>query len=301
MGDKYWKLGIIGWPLGYSLSPVMHTAALKACGLEGEYREIKVKPEELEGWLGGEALKLDGFNVTMPHKEAVYQWLVEHPQLGELASDLEKNIEAVNTVAIRNKRLAGYNTDALGFALTLADPPISLEGDPVVILGAGGAARAVAFALLKKRVSRLVIWNRPGGLQRAERLSAKLNELAKDSKFSTVTSNMEALPVSDAKLVVNTTPLGMEGVHAEGVSLHPIFEKLHRGQLIYDLVYKPVETPLILEAQQKGCSTISGWQMLAAQGSRAFDIWIGIRVAKDGRPIRKVIREALIGELSATS
>lgn len=292
------KLGIIGGEgvEKYSLSPVMHTAALKACGLKGEYRAIPVKPEGLESWLGIEAPKLDGFNVTMPHKEAVYRWLKEN---GRIGSDIADSIGAVNTVKVVEekgvRRLVGYNTDGRGFFDTVGDQN-ALRGKSVLLLGAGGAAKAIAVWLAEAtQIGSLKIWNRH--LERAEELAQKVNTLQTHCRAVAV-KDLRAVPIEQMSLIVNATPLGMHK-HEES----PLdFSRLRKGQAVYDIVYEPRETRLIAIARKHGCKVIRGDEMLAAQGAEAFDIWTdewrgGKPVRVDGKFIREIMGDALENEI----
>ena len=272
---KYWKLGIIGWPLGYSLSPLIHTRALAHVGFEGEYREYPVQPTELPRWLDQLVeLKLDGFNVTMPFKRQVRDWVMKTGRLG--FPDRDGAVGAVNTVVMDSGRPIGYNTDGEGFLRALTDPPrsMNLRGWYVILLGAGGTAEAIAVTLaLETRVSSLTIWNRD--LSRAKQLAAKVNSLAsgRDGNFADVVERHESLLVRDCQLLVNATPVGMRG--HERPLIDP--KDLHEGQIVYDIVYEPRQTPLIQAASERGCQVITGDEMLAGQGAAAFEIWTGVK------------------------
>jgi shikimate dehydrogenase len=269
---KSYKLGIIGWPLGYSLSPLMHSYAIQASGLNGEYKEYKVEPAALEGWLQREALTLHGFNVTMPHKARVWEWICEDPARGDLVGEA-LILGAVNTVLIKGERMLGYNTDGLGF-LSAFHSPLDLKGWRVVLLGSGGAAAAVAFALLESGISHLTIWNRQEHLERAELLAARLNAIRGLADFAQAVSDVEALPVTECQLLVNATPMGMK--RHEQVP-DAILKKIHGVQTVYDIVYEPRETGLIAAARKAGAKAITGDVMLAGQGAAAFEIFTGTR------------------------
>ncbi len=282
MAEKFFKLGIIGWPLGYSLSPKMHTVALQAAGLKGEYKEYKVKPEELENWLKTEAPKLDGFNVTMPHKEVVYRWIKEH---GEIHNPTVLDaIGAVNTVKVTGTKLIGYNTDGRGFFDSLPKN-LDLKGGRVLLLGAGGAAQAVAVWLaIVVQVASLKIWNR--NKDRAERLALKLESLATPCRPSV--SEIGTVDFSRIDLIVNATPLGMK---AEGEVPQELLGHLAKRHVVFDLVYEPEETGLLRAGKQVGCSTIGGKEMLASQGVEAFEIWVEERFNPE--TLRSVMRKAI--------
>ena len=289
-GARFYKLGIIGWPLGYSLSPLMHRAALTAAGLKGTYEEIRVRPTGLTKWLRTEALMLDGFNVTMPHKGAVYTWLAAN---GDLQVDARVGVKAVNTVAAKDGMLVGYNTDGAGFLqpLSAARRPKGFQGAKVVLLGAGGAAEGIAGVLSNElNVSRLTIWNRHP--ERAGDLVKRINRLRPE--VAQAVKEPIALPLEDADLVVNATPMGMAGkeeVPAE------ILSRLHQRQVVYDIVYEPRETELILQARRRGCTVITGDEMLAAQGAMAFEIWTKVPAAQ----VLPAMKKALDGHLAVCS
>lgn len=269
------KLGILGWPLGYSLSPLIHERALKAAGLQGEYREYPVAADQIWSWLQQvNDLGLDGFNVTMPYKQSVFAWVVAEGRLGE-PDHLNLAIEAVNTVVMQEKRPIGYNTDGKGFLRPLVDPPrgLDLTGWRVVLLGAGGAAQAIACTLaLETKVEHLTIWNRHP--ERAQKLAWHIGELprVRQRHFVDAVKEVDSLPVKEANLIVNTTSVGMKA--SPGNLIDP--EELHREQVVYDIVYEPRETPLIQAARQRGCPVITGEEMLAGQAAEAFELWTGI-------------------------
>lgn len=288
-GTKFWRLGIVGWPLGYSLSPRMHEAALKAAELRGEYKEYPVKPEDLEDWLSHvKEFGLDGFNVTMPHKEAVFSWMKRQGyRLGN--PELNGAIGAFNTVVLSARGAVGYNTDASGFLRPLLDPPRSLDltGWQVCLMGAGGAAQAIAASLvLETGIQRLSIWNRNGS--RGEALASKINALKPSREVAVAVDEIQALPIGKSRLLVSATPIGMEGKGQ--LPLDPM--GLHQNLVVYDLVYEPRETALIKAARERGCRVITGDEMLAAQGAASFELWTGIKEVR-GTPARKVMQKAL--------
>ncbi len=297
MASRFCKLGIIGWPLGYSLSPVMQEAALRSVGLEGEYKEHPVKPEDLELWLKNEGSKFAGFNVTMPYKKTVFNWLAENgsnrfgqPEL------LEDRILAVNTVVVKEGELIGYNTDGKGFLKPLADRRLNLTGWHVVLLGSGGAASAIAVALAREtEVSRLTIWNRSERLDRANLLAKKVNRLRGGAPFAVGTDDIQSFQMKDVNLLINATPVGMAG---QGDFVFAA-EKLSPDLVVYDLVYQPLKTELIQIAKRRGCQVITGDEMLAAQGAVAFELFVdepGI-----SKKVYSVMRKALEEHFAAHS
>jgi len=276
----------LGWPLGYSLSPLIHERALERAGLKGEYREYPVQPEELWSWLEQvPALRLSGFNVTMPYKKSVFAWLVGQGmgRLGRPESP-EAAIGAINTVVMEEGRPVGYNTDGEGFLRPLLESPrrLDLTGWHVLLLGAGGAAEAIAISLvLQTKVGRLTIWNRHP--DRAKELAQRLNPLRRGGNFAFAAETLGALPVEECQLLVNATPVGMDGPNEKLVDS----ARLRQGQWVYDLVYEPRETVLIRAARQRGCQVITGDEMLAGQGAAAFELWTGVK------GMLPVMREAL--------
>lgn len=257
----------------------MHHAALKAAGLEGEYKEYAIASEQLEGWLQSEAPKLDGFNVTMPHKEAVFEWISRHGKLGAPFPELIRNIGAVNTVKVEAERLVGFNTDGAGFLEPLEVS--RLKGKKVLLLGAGGSAQAIAvYVAHAGQIGSLKIWNRH--FKRAERLAEKVRSLAGSCEIAAI-REIEEIRFSEVDLVIQTTPAGMKGE----ADLPLPYDQLHDGQIVYDIVYQPRETRLIREAAKRGCRTITGDKMLAGQAAESFKIWTGV----DG--MLPVMQEAL--------
>jgi len=234
MDSKFWKLGIIGWPLGYSLSPLMYTAALKAAGLEGEYKEYPVKPEELTRWLETEAPKLDGFNVTMPHKEAVAAWCrAEGNSLDAFAA----LAGVVNTVGTKAGRASGHNTDGEGFWTPLARHKPLLVKRQILLLGAGGAARAIVAILRPRDFAReIAVWSRrPVAAERLVEESLKMDRNPRAPAFIVV-KDLNSVPMERFDVIINATPSGMQG---EGDLPLSVTSRLRRGQIVYDLVYEP--------------------------------------------------------------
>ncbi|MBI5400345.1 shikimate dehydrogenase [Candidatus Saganbacteria bacterium] len=260
-------VGLIGYPLGHSVSPVMHNAAFKNLHLDFDYTPFEVPPSELEEALNGlRALHVAGFNVTIPHKETVL------PLLNEI-TPLAKIIGAVNCVVNQNGCLVGYNTDGAGFTDSLkAAAKFDPAGKNVVVLGAGGASRAITVMLAESKVKSIVI---------SDVVSDKACALADyvGSYFGlpvkTAAPNGTELQaaIGQAALLVNTTPIGMYPKSA----VSPLDEKIKfpSSLLVYDLVYNPRQTKLLKTAAAAGCQTCSGLDMLVRQGALAFSLWTG--------------------------
>lgn len=245
--------GLIGDPVGHSLGPVMHTAAFEAMGYPGVYLAFEV--QDPGGALTGmRALKIQGLSVTIPHKRAVMDHLDE-------IEPLALEIGAVNTVALREGRLIGFNTDCQGAVSALSErlPP---AGRRAAVLGAGGAARAVAFGLL--RAGAIVsIFNRDR--ERGERLAAALG---------VAYAPLDTFDGSRFDILVNATAAGMAPL-TEALPVAP--DSLHPGLLVMDIVYNPLETRLLSAARRKGCATVDGLEMFVRQGARQLEIWTGRR------------------------
>ena len=257
-------VGLIGWPVRHSVSPALHNAAFAALGLNWAYVPLPVAPERVgEALRGLRALGLRGANVTVPHKQAVMPFL-------DALSDAARTIGAVNTIVVEDDgRLVGDNTDARGFAADLAAHGVEAAGRTVAVVGAGGAARAVLYALLHGGAAQVTVLNR-----NLERAAALIAQFAADTHNSTLVAC--AFPdgiraAATADLVINCTSLGMspniEGLPWDaGVQFWP-------GQVVYDLVYNPAQTRLLQLATAQCAQAVGGLGMLVWQGALAFQLW----------------------------
>ena len=256
--------GIMGYPIGHSLSPLMHTLAFRQHGLDAVYVPFSVAPDELgKAVAGAAALGVAGFNVTIPHKEAIMACLDE-------VTDEASAIGAVNTVHVHDGRSTGHNTDGAGFLQPLQGLGAPLDQLTVCVLGAGGAARALAAALLNAGCPRLLIANRTHA--RGERLAADLQKGFAAAEVRAVPMAAAADAARQSRLVVNATSLGMH----EGDE--PVLPRrcFAPGQIVYDIVYRPLNTPFLQDARAAGAATIGGLDMLLGQGAAAFTIWTGL-------------------------
>lgn len=259
---------LLGSPVEHSQSPLIHNTAFQQLQLPYTYLAFDVPPEQLKEAVEGlKALKAIGFNLTMPHKEAVM------PLLDELSQEAAV-IGAVNTVKVEGEHLTGHNTDGKGFLLSLQDVGFLVSGKKAVIAGSGGAARSVALALAQGNVRQLVLLNR--SLHRAEEIALMLREATPeiDVKVAELNQANVATELNDADLLVNSTPLGMkesstESIVSDGSILKPPL-------LVYDLLYHPPRTYLMKQAEEQGCTTINGLSMLLWQAALAFEIWTGV-------------------------
>ena len=243
--------GIIGYPLSHSLSPIMHNRAFEEKGINAIYLYFPCR--FVEGVVSGmKALSIKGLSVTIPHKESICKYLDE-------IDPIARKIGAVNTLVNRDGRIIGYNTDAYG-AIRAIKERTEVQGKDVLIIGAGGAARAIAFAL-KEEGANLFIANR--SRERGERLSKDVK--AEFFLFSQI-------PERRFDIIIQTTPVGMY----PNVDEIPVSDKiLKEGTVVMDIVYNPMETKFLKIAKERGCNVISGVDMFVYQGARQFELWTG--------------------------
>ena len=257
--------GIIGYPVTHSLSPVMQNAALQAGGIDGIYLPFSVVPEELPTAVAGlRALQVRGFNVTIPHKTAIM------PFLDELAPTAQE-AGAVNTVVNDNGRLVGHNTDGEGLVCSLQrDLDVEVSGATVLLVGAGGAARGALAALCRSGVRSVRVVNRTAAA--AQTLTEQFQErFPAVALHSCVFQELVPAVLGRCDLVINATSLGMNGEIIPGLDL----AQLPNHATVYDMVYAPPVTPLLLQARSRGLQAANGLGMLVAQGERAFQLWHG--------------------------
>ncbi|MCC6569534.1 MAG: shikimate dehydrogenase [Anaerolineales bacterium] len=262
----HYSLGLIGYPLSHSLSPKIHAAALKACGLEGNYSLFPIYPEDKRGLKDllnrVRSQELHGLNVTIPHKQNVIEFLDE-------LTPTAKSIGAVNTIYLQDSKLIGDNTDAAGFLSDLhsffGNRKSEIENrKSVLVLGAGGSARAVVYALLNDGWNVTISARR---IEQAQQLATSFTQYAIRSMSFT------DLPLSTFHLIVNTTPVGLtpnvnDSPLPNDVSLKP-------DMFVYDLVYNPRETKLVRDARSQGLHATTGLGMLIEQAALSFEIWTG--------------------------
>jgi len=262
--------GIIGDPIEHTMSPVMHNAAFKKLGLDFVYLPFRVKKEALSRAVDVvRVLNIKGLNVTIPHKVAIIPFLDKLDPLAE-------KIGAINTIVNDEGVLTGYNTDATGFLQALLEQGVEPEGKTTVILGAGGASRAISF-ILAERGAHLIILNRQSG--RAEELAQRIAQvLKKEVKALALSEENLAKVLARADILVNTTSVGMN----PDIDETPVPAKLLKsGLIVFDIVYNPVQTRLLKEAEAAGAKTINGLEMLVWQGAMAFEKWAGQKAPLD--------------------
>lgn len=271
-------VGLIGHPVEHSFSPPMHNAAFDKLGMDYAYVAFDVNPNNLKSAIkSGEALNIKGFNVTIPHKINVMQFLDEIDEVASL-------IGAVNTIDFKN--LKGYNTDGIG-AIKAIEEVSSIKNKNIVVAGSGGASRAISFYLAKYGAESITILNR--NFDRAKSLasditdSGLINEVIGDSisKINDYSDNSDIL--------IDTTPIGMHPNYDD----EPIVraENMHEGQVVFDAVYNPNETVLIKETIKAGAKPVYGIKMLLYQGAESFKIWTGRKPPID--EMEKALRQTL--------
>jgi shikimate dehydrogenase len=278
-------VGLIGWPVGHSVSPAMHNAAFARLELNWVYVPFPVPPERLGQAVAGLfALGVRGVNVTIPHKEAI------RPFLARLSPEAEE-VGAVNTLVRDTAGWVGHNTDGEGFLRALKEEAgVDPAGASFLILGAGGAAKAVAFAVARVGAAKVAVANRT--VFRAEALCRALS--------SRWPCRVEALPLEEAELsravsgadiLVNALPLGM---HPRVEEMPPVPPEVLKPPLVVcDLVYNPRPTRWLAAATANGCRTMDGLPMLVAQGALALEMWTGVKVPVE--VMRRAAEEAVSG------
>lgn len=276
--------GIFGHPIAHTLSPPMQNAAFEARNLDAVYLPFEINPAYLKNAVASILpLGIKGVNITIPHKEAII------PFLDSLDEEARK-VGAVNTVEVSSGRLIGHNTDGRGYVASLTALDIDLAGQRVLMIGAGGAAKGVAIAVLSSGISELILVVRR--LDRGKALAERLAALFPHVPITVVGMNAERHTFQQkgrATLLINCTPLGMK--RDDPVPFPPSWIEPH--WVVSDLVYRPAETPLLCAAKEAGALTVSGIGMLLHQGALAFEIW-----TQEKAPLT-VMKEALEDTLSS--
>jgi len=251
---------VIGDPIDHSLSPAIHNAAFLFLRLDCTYIAYRIPKGELE--YGVESLKkigIAGFNVTIPHKIDMMKLLNETDEECRL-------VGATNTVVNDNGSLIGYNTDVEGFLDPVRKRKINCKNSDVLLIGAGGAARAIVAAFSKEGARKITVANRTK--ERADDIVKFAKQVGLESDYIDLVQAGDM--VGNYKFIVNATSVGLRGVGC------PISTgKINKNTVVYDIVYMPVETPLIQQSKNQGATIIYGWEMLLAQAMKSFEIWIG--------------------------
>ena len=254
--------GVMGWPVAHTRSPAIHNHWIARYGLKGAYVQLPVQPERLEAAIRGlPALGFAGCNVTVPHKVNAMRFMDElHPAA--------RRVAAINTIVVQpDGRLLGVNNDGAGYIQSLRDADATWHGNagPALVLGAGGAARAIVVALLDQGVPELRITNRTLG--RAQALAEAVGQRVKVVPWA---ERNEAM--AGVSLLVNTTTQGMHGQS----TLDVVLDALPRAAMVSDAIYIPMETPLLAQARLRGHRTVNGLGMLLNQARPAFESWFGV-------------------------
>lgn len=270
--------GLIGFPVKHSLSAIMHNAAFKALGINAEYKLFEVSPEELGEFLMNLGKNnIFGLNVTVPHKEKAMEFVSFGMEYSYL-----KRIGAINTILNKDGALLGFNTDIFGLQRHLKEN-FDCADKNVAVLGAGGASRAVCYALVKSNAKKIAIFDIDIG--KARNVTSTIKSMFDFNIFAV--DKIEDLEIAEKDLLVNATPIGLR----ETDSL-PIDEKLlHKNLFVYDLIYNPRETKLISLAKKIGCKCANGLGMLLYQGMLSFEIWTGKSAPRE--VMEGALREAL--------
>jgi shikimate dehydrogenase len=253
---------VLGDPIGHSMSPMMHNDLFSFYQMDAYYFPFQVKPDDLEDAVKGlKALGVAGFNVTVPHKSSIIPFLDE-------VDDLALRIGAVNTVVREGNKLKGYNTDGPGFLQGLQHDIPSLSEEKVLIIGAGGAARAIYFTIAK---------NKPLKVDIANRTVDRAIKLVEDCPFQVssraISLEEAALMLNEYSLIIQTTMIGM----APKVSEKPLgLTNLNKQAMVCDIIYNPLETQFLHVAKQIGAKIQNGLDMFVYQGALAFEKWTGI-------------------------
>ncbi|MBV9016962.1 MAG: shikimate dehydrogenase [Alphaproteobacteria bacterium] len=280
--------GIMAWPVSHSRSPAVHNFWIDEHGIDGAYVPLAVRPEHLAQALRAlPALGFRGCNLTLPHKQAALA-------IVDRLEPMARRIGAINTIIVAaDGSLEGRNTDAFGFRENLRDraPDWKASAGPAVVLGAGGAARGVVAALIEAKVEEIRIVNRT--LARAERLASDL--ASSTTRLTVLPWNERDPALRGCRLLVNTTSLGTSGEAELEIDL----QELPPAAVVADIVYVPLETPLLAAARQRGNRTVDGLGMLLHQGRPGFEAWFGSPVQVT-RELRAAVLTTLGGASGAT-
>lgn len=270
--NEFIKAGLLGHPVSHSKSPLIHNYWIRKFGLNGEYTAMDVRPDQLEKHLK-DCIKngFTGLNLTLPHKETVMEFC-------DTIDATAKAVGAVNTLVIYKGKISGFNTDVFGFTENIQDsePTFDFKAGPAVVIGAGGAAHAIVYALQEQGAPDIRIVNRTA--ERAQELASKF----KNAKAVAWEERSDTL--AGANILVNTTSLGLEGQPPLDMDLSYLDPKT----LVHDIIYSPLYTPLLREAESHGCHVVNGIGMLVHQARPAFRNWFGVMPDYDAELMKMV-------------
>lgn len=273
-------VGVIGHPIEHSMSPPMHNNAFKQLDMDWVYVAFHVLPENIGKLMEScKTLDIKGLNVTIPHKTAVIPFLDEIDPIAE-------KIGAVNTIQFKNGISKGYNTDGLG-AIKSLQKHTSLEEKNVLILGAGGASKAISFTLINENINSLTIANR--SQDNALKLIDNIKQHTGFKKIEYVDIKDADEIINDVDIIINTTPIGMYPNHNVDAPIKT--DKINDNHVVMDIIYNPLETVLLKESRLNGAKTINGTSMLINQGLVSFEIFTGMEASYES------FEEALIKQL----
>lgn len=278
------KLGLIGYPLKHTLSPVMHNSAMCEMGISGVYLALEIQPEKLEDAVKGlSALKFLGFNVTIPYKVDVMKFL-------DNITEEANMVGAVNTVSIYpSGKMVGDNTDVYGFISTFSQEDKAFIKDKnAAIIGAGGASRAVGAALIKLGVTSIDLYDI--NLDTAHTTGNVISKAA-NGKVKVNVNSIKNINIDNVSLLINASPVGMHP-NTNIMSINEgLLEHLNENAIVFDLIYRPFETQLLKKAKGIGLKTYNGTEMLVQQGAKALELWLNEKV-----PVN-IMRESLLDTL----
>ena len=265
---------VIGDPIDHSLSPTIHNAAFRELGLECTYIAYRISKDDLSGEIDSlKKIKISGFNVTIPHKISILKFLDE-------MDENCKTIGACNTVLNENGRFKGYNTDMDGFLEPIKKRNIVIKNSSVLLLGAGGAARAIIAGMATEKASNVTIVNRT--TEHSLELKKFSQDLGLDAEIKTIEEMNEFN--TDYNFIINSSSLGLKNE----TNIIPT-KIINEETVVYDIVYKPVNTELIKESKKKNAQIIYGYEMLLSQAVRSFEIWLKQEAPYD------VMKKAILG------
>ena len=264
-------LGLIGYPLGHTLSPLLHNHTINEENMNYVYLSFPVEPDKFDDAVNGfKAINIRGFNVTIPYKEKIIPFL-------DNIDPLAKKTGAVNTVVNDKGFLRGFNTDVIGLSRMIKeDGNFDINGKTVMIVGAGGAARAAGISVLSEGANEIYLLNRTRS--KAERLTQDWRKLYPGVHIEggPLDPHFYETIIKDVDLLIDTTPIGM----SPHVDAKPVIDSryLHSNMLVIDLVYNPEETTLLKTAKESGIQTLNGMAMLLYQGIESFDLWTNHKI-----------------------
>lgn len=281
-------LGAVGYPLNQSCSHLLMNRLCEQLDQNYVYLMYEVPPcRFLEAVKGLKAMRAGGFNVTMPYKQRIMEYLDEVDETADM-------LGAVNTVKYDNGRLIGYNTDYFGFKQAMADADISLEGKKVVVLGAGAVSGSVSMTMLEEGADRVLWINR--NEEAAERCAKVMNRIRPGSAGSAgLSSQAVSKGIRESDIIINITPVGMTSYPQRILEFDP--DALNEKKTVFDILYSPLKTPLLIEAERRGARIQNGIRMFMNQAKKAFEIWTDILVSEEMLYESEHIIEAVINEI----